>query len=80
LRDAAALEARGVPTVILANDVFKSMMYGTAELLGLQPSYVDSNSVFFPHPTSNLDRAQIFQLVDARIEEIADAITGASVA
>lgn len=53
------------------------MMYGTAELLGLQPSYVDRNSVFFPHPTSNLNREQLFRLVDTRIDEIVNAILGA---
>lgn len=62
--------------VILANDVFKPIMYGTAELLGLAPSYVDDTSVFFPHPTSNLDRSQIFRLVDARIDEIANVLLG----
>lgn len=65
-----------MPTVVLANDVFKPMLYGTAELLGLQPSYVDDNVVFFPHPTSNLTRDQIFRLVDARIDEIAGALSG----
>jgi hypothetical protein len=76
LRDAVALETRGVPAVVLANDVFKPMMYGTAELLGLRSSYVDSHVIFFPHPTSNLTREQIFALVDARSDEILAAIEG----
>lgn len=77
LRDAAALEARNVATVVLANDVFAPIAYGTAELLGLERSYVERNVVFFPHPTSNLTRAQIFGLVDAQIETIAAALVGA---
>ncbi len=76
LRDAAALEALDVPTVVFANDVFRPIAYGTGEIVGLSREYVEKNVVFFPHPTSNLTRAQIFALVDERIETVAQSLLG----
>jgi len=78
MRDAAELEKRGVPAIVFANDVFKPMMYGTAELLGLPASYVDAHVVFFPHPTSNLTREQIYALIDGKIDQIVAAVDGAA--
>lgn len=49
-------------------------MYGTAELVGLPASYVDENTIFFPHPTSNLSREQVFALIDTKIDEIVNAL------
>ena len=76
LRDAAALEARNIPVVVLANDVFRPIAHSTAQLLGLERSYVEQNVVFFPHPTSNLTREQIFLLVDAAIDPIVASLVG----
>lgn len=76
LRDAAELESRGVPTVVYANDVFRPIAFGTAEILGFSHAYVDANVVFFAHPTSNLTREQIFGLVDDAIETVERALLG----
>ncbi|GAC1308989.1 MAG: hypothetical protein NVSMB19_22500 [Vulcanimicrobiaceae bacterium] len=76
LRDAAALEALDVPTVIFANDVFRPIAYGTGDILGLSREYVEKNVVFFSHPTSNLTRAQIAALVDDRAETVVRALLG----
>jgi hypothetical protein len=76
LRDAAELESRGVPTVVYANDVFRPIAFGTAEILGFSHAYVDANVVFFAHPTSNLTRARIYGLVDDAIEMVERALLG----
>ena len=76
LRDAAELESRGVPTVVYANDVFRPIAFGTAEILGFSRAYVDASVVFFAHPTSNLSRVQIFGLVDDAIETVERALLG----
>ncbi len=76
LRDAVSLEALGIPTVVYANDVFRSIAFGTAELLGLSRGYVEQNVVFFPHPTSNLTRAQVFARIDDAIETVVRSLEG----
>lgn len=76
VRDAAELESRGVPTVVYANDVFRPIAYGTAEILGFSRAYVDANVVFFAHPTSNLTRSHVFGLVDDAIETVERALLG----
>lgn len=76
LRDAAELESRAVPTVVFANDVFRPIAYGTAEIVGFSQAYVAQNVVFFPHPTSNLTKAQVHALVDERIDTIVDSLLG----
>ena len=70
------LEALDVPTVVFANDVFRPIAYGTGEIVGLSRAYVEQNVVFFPHPTSNLTRTQVFDLVDERAEAIVRSLLG----
>lgn len=74
MRDAAALEALGIPTVILVNDVFEPIAHATASLLNMPPSYVGEHVVWLPHPTSNLTKAQAAALVDERIGQIRAAL------
>lgn len=76
VRDAARLEALGVPTVVFANDVFRPIAYGTAEIVGFSREYVENNVVFFAHPTSNLTRAEVFTLVDGSIETVVRSLLG----
>jgi hypothetical protein len=76
MRDAVALEARGVPTVILVNDVFKAIAHATQALLGLPDDYVENNIVWLPHPTSNKTKDVLDALVDDRIDEIRAKLLG----
>ena len=77
MRDAVELEGRGVPTIVIANDVFEPIAHATAALLGLPGDYVARNIIFLPHPTSMLDRDAIHALIDARIDAIEAALIGA---
>ena len=76
MRDAAALESRGTPTVIVVNDVFKPIAHATRALLGLPEDYVENNIVWLPHPTSNLSKEAAERLIDERIDEIRAKLTG----
>src|ERR1700719_3667361 len=76
MRDAVALEARGVPTVILVNDVFQPIAHATQTLLGLPADYVEKNIVWLPHPTSNKSKGVLDALIDERIEEIRAKLSG----
>jgi len=76
MRDAVTLEARGIPTVIIVNDVFKPIAHGTKALLGLPDDYVDRNIVWLPHPTSNLTKEAAERLIDERIDEIRAKLMG----
>ncbi len=78
MRDAAALEVRGTPTVIIVNDVFKPIAHATRALLALPEDYVESHVVWLPHPTSNLSKAAAERLIDERIDEIRAKLTGRS--
>jgi hypothetical protein len=76
MRDAAALEGLGIPTVILVNDVFEPIAHATAALLNMPASYVAEHVIWLPHPTSNLTKAQAAALIDERIEAIRGALAG----
>lgn len=76
MRDAVALEASGKPTAIVVNEVFEPIAHGTAALLALPAGYVEKNIVWLPHPTSNLTRAAVTELVDERIGLLRDALLG----
>jgi hypothetical protein len=76
MRDAVTLEARGIPTIILVNDVFAPIAHATAALLALPADYVSKNIVWLPHPTSNLTAAAAALLIDERIEGIRAALLG----
>lgn len=76
LRDAAALEALGIPTALLVNDVFRPIADATAAVLGMPGDYVARHVVWLPHPTSTLTKAEAAALIDARIETIRGALLG----
>lgn len=76
MRDAASLESRGIPTVVIVNDVFKPIAHATRALLGLPEDYIENNIVWLPHPTSNLSREAAERLIDERIAEIRAKLTG----
>jgi hypothetical protein len=76
MRDAVTLEASGIPTAIVVNDVFAPIAHATAALLALPGDYVERNIVWLPHPTSNLSRAAVIGLVDERLGLVRDALLG----
>src|ERR1700688_4974692 len=76
MRDAVTLEARGIPTVILVNEVFVPIADATAALLALPQDYPNKNIVWLPHPTSNKTKDQLERLIDERIREIRGKIMG----
>jgi hypothetical protein len=78
MRDAVALEGRGVPTIILVNDVFEPIAAATRVLLGLPADYVEKNIVWLPHPTSNKSKDVLDALIDERIGEIRAKLLGQS--
>ncbi|HVA37307.1 MAG TPA: hypothetical protein VNJ51_06815 [Candidatus Dormibacteraeota bacterium] len=76
MRDAVEFERRGIPAVVLANDVFRPIADATAELLGLPSDYVERAVVYLPHPTSILTRERVQALIDAHWDEILAKLTG----
>jgi hypothetical protein len=56
MRDAVTLEALGIPTAIIVNDVFEPIAHATSALLRLPDDYVAKNVVWLPHPTRTLAR------------------------
>ncbi len=76
MRDAVALEASGIPTTIVVNDVFAPIAHATAALLALPADYVERNIVWLPHPTSNLSRAGVITLTDQKTDRVRDALLG----
>ena len=80
MRDAVTLEARGIPTVILVNEVFVPIADATAALLALPQDYASKNIVWLPHPTSNKTKDQLERLIDERIDEIRGKLMGRAAA
>ncbi len=76
MRDAVTLEALGIPTAILVNDVFEPIAHATSALLALPADYVAKNVVWLPHPTSNLTASAAETLIDERIESVRTALLG----
>ncbi len=76
MRDAVTLEARGIATAIVVNDVFEPIAHATAALLALPADYVAKNIVWLPHPTSNLTAVAAAALIDERIDAIRGALLG----
>jgi hypothetical protein len=76
LRDAASLEARGVPTIVYVNDVFRPIADATAGLLAMPREHLDITVIYLPHPTSMLARDAVTALINARGEELFDAAAG----
>ena len=80
MRDAAAFEGLGIPTVILVNDVFEPIAHATAALLNMPASYVAEHVIWLPHPTSNVTKDEAAGLIDARIDRIRGALRGTATA
>ena len=78
MRDAVTLESRGIPTVILVNEVFVPIAEATGALLSLPQDYAAKNIVWLPHPTSNKTKEQLETLIDERIDEIRAKLLGRS--
>lgn len=76
MRDAVTLEALGIPTAIVVNDVFEPIAHATSALLRLPDDYVAKNVVWLPHPTSNLTDERAAALIDDRIDAIRDVLLG----
>jgi hypothetical protein len=76
MRDAVTLEALGIPTAIIVNDVFEPIAHATSALLRLPDDYVAKNVVWLPHPTSNLTDDRAAALIDDRIDAIRDVLLG----
>ncbi len=76
MRDAVTLEALGIPTAIVVNDVFEPIAHATSALLRLPGDYVAKNVVWLPHPTSNLTDDRAAALIDERIDAIRDVLLG----
>ena len=76
LRDAASLEARGVPTIVYVNDVFRPIADATAGLLAMPREQLDVTVIYLPHPTSMLTRDAVSALISARADELFDAAAG----
>jgi hypothetical protein len=76
MRDAVSFEERGIPTVILVNEVFVPIAEATAALLALPQDYPQKSIVWLPHPTSNKTKDQLEGLVDERIDEIREKLMG----
>src|SRR6202166_5325594 len=76
MRDAVTLEARGIPTVILVNEVFVPIADAPAALLALPQDYPNKNIVWLPHTTSNKTKDQLDRLIDDRIDEIRGNLMG----
>ena len=75
LRDAVELEDRGVRTVVVHTQAFRSAAEQHIVSLG-RPDY--TGSVYLQHPVAALDTAAIQARVDAAAPEIVAALLGHS--
>ena len=73
LRDAVELEDRGVRTVVVHTQAFRSAAEQHVVSLG-RPDY--AGSVYLQHPVAALDAAAIQARVDAAAPEIVAALLG----
>jgi len=74
LHDTVRLEEKGIPSVPLATDVFRTAARVQASRLG-RP---DLEAVFVPHPIQDQTRAEIEERADAVVEEVVGRLTGTS--
>lgn len=72
LRDAVELEDRGVPTVVIHTEAFRSAAQAHIQSLG-RPDF--GRSVFVRHPIAALDRAAVRERVDEVVPDILAALT-----
>ena len=71
MRDTVELEDRGVPTVVLHTEAFRSAAQAHIQSLG-RPDF--ARSVFVRHPIAALDRASVRGRVDEVIPDILAAL------
>jgi hypothetical protein len=71
LHDSVRLEEKGIPSVPLATDVFRTAARVQASRLG-RP---DLEAVFVPHPIQDQTRAEIEARADAVVEEVVARLT-----
>ena len=72
LRDAVELEDRGIPTVVMHTEAFRSAASAHIQSLG-RPDF--GRSVFVRHPIAALDRAAVRERVDEVVPDILAALT-----
>jgi hypothetical protein len=70
VHDTSELEARGIPSVMVASDEFVAAAGVQARALGFEPA-----SVFVAHPIQDRTDAEVKALADAAVDEIVGAIT-----
>jgi len=73
LHDSVRLEEKGIPSVPLATDEFRTAARVQASRLG-RP---DLDAVFVPHPIQDQTLAEIEARADAVIEQVVARLTGA---
>ena len=71
MHDSVRLEEKGIPSVPLATDVFRTAARVQASRLG-RP---DLEAVFVPHPIQDQTRAEIEERADAVVEEVVARLT-----
>jgi hypothetical protein len=67
VHDISALEARGVPGVLVATDAFADAAEAQSRTLGRWPRVT-----YVPHPTSSLEPEELHALADAVLNEVLD--------
>jgi len=70
VHDTSELEARGVPSVMVASDEFVDAAGVQARALGFEPA-----CVFVAHPIQDRTDDEVRALADAAMEQIVAAIT-----
>ena len=71
MHDSVALESRGIPTVPIATDEFRTAARIQASRLG-RP---DLEAVFVPHPIQDQTATEIAARADAVVDEIVERLT-----
>ncbi len=70
MHDTSELEARGVPSVMVASDEFVDAAGVQARALGFEPA-----CVFVAHPIQDRTDDEVRALADGAVDEIVGAIT-----
>ena len=71
MHDIADLEARGVPAIFIASDVFIQAAESQADALG----FATVQSVFVPHPIQDRTDDEMCLLADSAFDSICNALT-----
>jgi hypothetical protein len=70
VHDTSELEARGIPSVMVASDEFVEAAGVQARAIGFEPAWV-----FVAHPIQDRTDDEVRALADAAVDEIVGAIT-----